>query len=396
MSLKNASSSQTHDNNRNAYQENRMASLLSEYESHDTLLFVKSTTPTPGASEGILAPSIDEVDSNPEDLRYLRGKGRYFGVDDPSDPSLDAEPKCNNCSQRGHLKRNCPHVICAYCGIMDDHYTQQCPKAIKCANCGEEGHYRSQCPRQARRIYCTECNSKNHARERCPSIWRSYYLRERTFHRTLHIERVFCYNCGHQGHFGDDCSMRRSSKVPNEDGSAFSGENLPQELKAEYSRNLKESRLRFTQEFTFDRRQRLAAPLGEGLVGKREDIASSRRNSERKKRNKPDFGARPSQGFPKPARNVSEPFKRNPPGRRPQKSFRASSQGNRGGRGSSPGASNSSWGDFEPLRGSRAHNKPSQRSSKFSQRSNKSSQRSAKPSSPRNAFPFKKRKKGPG
>ncbi|CUS23307.1 LAQU0S09e01838g1_1 [Lachancea quebecensis] len=380
-----------------------MASLLSEYESHDTLSFVKSRTPTPGATDGILAPSIDEVDSNPEDLRYLRGKGRYFGVEDPSDPSLDAEPKCNNCSQRGHLKRNCPHVICAYCGVMDDHYTQQCPKAIKCANCGEEGHYRSQCPRQARRIYCTECNSKNHARERCPSIWRSYYLRERTFCRTLHIERVFCYNCGHQGHFGDDCRLRRSSKVPNEDGSAFSGENLPQELKAEYSHKLNEARLQFTQEFTFERRQRFTTPSGEGLPGKREGPTSSRRNSERKKRNNPDFGPRSFQGFSNPTRTISEQHKRNAPGRHPQKPFRPSLQGDRGGRGSSGGAPKSSWGDFEPLRGSRAPNKPSQRSSKPSQRSSKpsqrsskSSQRSSKPSSPRNAFPFKRRKKGPG
>ncbi|SCU96086.1 LAME_0F14818g1_1 [Lachancea meyersii CBS 8951] len=215
-----------------------MSSLLLETEPQDSLPFVKDATPSFETNERILAPSIEEVDSNPDELRTLRGKGRYFGDPDPSEYILEAEPKCNNCSQRGHLKRNCPHVICSYCGLMDDHYSQHCPKAIRCANCNREGHYRSQCPHKWRRIYCTLCNSKNHARDRCPSIWRSYYLLDGQKRRSVAMHKIYCYNCGGKGHFGDDCFLDRSSRVPNDDGSAFSGNNLPQKVQQDYFTHL--------------------------------------------------------------------------------------------------------------------------------------------------------------
>ncbi|SCV99861.1 LAFE_0B04126g1_1 [Lachancea fermentati] len=219
-----------------------MSSMLAEVESMDGLPFVKDTSPSLEPSEKIIAPSIEEVDSNPEELRSIRGQGRYFGLEDPADGIQELEPKCNNCSQRGHFKRNCPHVICSYCGSMDDHYSQHCPKAIKCANCNENGHYRSQCPHKWKRVYCTLCNSKKHSRNRCPSIWRSYFLLEGDSKRVLPMHKIFCYNCGGKGHFGDDCDFRRSSRVPNDDGSAFSGDNLPKKLKVEYYRQLNKSR----------------------------------------------------------------------------------------------------------------------------------------------------------
>ncbi|SCU91602.1 LADA_0F10946g1_1 [Lachancea dasiensis] len=229
-----------------------MASLLTETEPQDTLPFVKDATPSFESNERILAPSIDEVDSNPEELRTLRGKGRYFGDSDPSEFIADAEPKCNNCSQRGHFKRDCPHVICSYCGLMDDHYSQHCPKAIRCANCNGEGHYRSQCPHKWRRIFCTLCNSKRHSRDRCPSIWRSYYLLQGNRRRALAIHKIYCYNCGEKGHFGDDCYHDRSSRVPNEDGSAFSGENLPKQVKQDYYTHLERYHADFLPEVSFD------------------------------------------------------------------------------------------------------------------------------------------------
>lgn len=220
-------------------------SSLSEVETQDTLPFVVDPSPQQTIEQPkIVAPSIEQVDEDPEVLRSLRGQGRYFGVSDSNGLSSvvkEAEPKCNNCSQRGHLKKNCPHVICTYCGSMDDHYSQHCPKAIKCSNCNEKGHYRSQCPQKWKKVYCTLCDSNKHSRDRCPSIWRVYLLRDdinqekkTTNGLSLNMEDVFCYNCGLTGHFGDDCSERRSSRVPNEDGSAFSGENLSYVLKDEY------------------------------------------------------------------------------------------------------------------------------------------------------------------
>ena len=40
--------------------------------------------------------------------------------------------------------------------------------------------------------------------------------------------------------FGDDCDQRRSSRVPNDDGSAFSGDNLDSKLKNQYYDRLEE------------------------------------------------------------------------------------------------------------------------------------------------------------
>ncbi|EDO17241.1 hypothetical protein Kpol_538p1 [Vanderwaltozyma polyspora DSM 70294] len=219
-----------------------MSSLLSEVESMDSLPFRKESTPSRVNSSASIAPSIEDTNENPDELRALRGQGRYFGLAEEEGGIKEAAPKCNNCSQRGHLKRDCPHVICTYCGAMDDHYSQHCSKAIKCANCNESGHYRSQCPQKWKRIFCTRCNSKRHSRDRCPSVWRVYLLKDdrpkKRKKLILPMHSIYCYNCGLKGHFGDDCDLRRSSRVPNEDGSAFSGDNLTNSLKKEYFQNI--------------------------------------------------------------------------------------------------------------------------------------------------------------
>ncbi|AQZ10199.1 AIR1 (YIL079C) and AIR2 (YDL175C) [Zygosaccharomyces parabailii] len=224
-------------------------SMLSEFETMDTLPFVKDATPP--VRDKVAAPTIDEVDADPEGLRTMRGQGRYFGVNE-EDGIKEAEPKCNNCSQRGHLKRNCPHVICSYCGAMDDHYSQHCLKAIKCSNCNESGHYRSQCPQKWKRVFCTLCNSKRHSRDRCPSVWRVYLLKDESNKRMLPMHAFFCYNCGGKGHMGDECDARRSSRVPNDDGSAFSGDNLSLPLKREYFQNLQRQWRDRSREDNFD------------------------------------------------------------------------------------------------------------------------------------------------
>lgn len=66
----------------------------------------------------------------------------------------------------------------------------------------------------------------------------------------LHL--IFCYNCGGKGHFGDDCMSARSSRVPNDDGSAFAGNNLPSSVRQDYGRNLKEYKERTANEYTYD------------------------------------------------------------------------------------------------------------------------------------------------
>lgn len=290
-------------------------------EPEDVLPFVEDTTPSFDSSERILAPSIDEVDSNPEDLRNMRGKGRYFGVEDPSDSIGEAEPKCNNCAQKGHFKRNCPHVICSYCGLMDDHYSQQCPKAIKCANCNGEGHYRSQCPHKWKRVNCVVCNSNSHSRDRCPSIWRSYFLLDSSSRRNLPVHKIYCYNCGEKGHFGDDCWEYRSSRVPNEDGSAFSGENLPQKLKPEYYRHLDNASRDYTEErrpYSYEpkvhKSSRNYSRFDEGNYLE-ESSSSQNKKSKKRKREKESTSVNNSNFYP-------------PPYQRSKNAPRPSSQGN--------------------------------------------------------------------
>ncbi|AAS51188.1 ACL040Cp [Eremothecium gossypii ATCC 10895] len=212
-------------------------SALSEVETHDGLTFMQGRLLSRQDDKQV-APSIDDVDNDPELLRNLRGQGRYFGVEDDADAIHEAEAKCKNCSQRGHIKKNCPHVICSYCGLMDDHYSQHCPRTMRCSHCNDSGHYRQNCPQKWKRIYCTLCNSKKHSRDRCPSVWRSYCLRGAKEKRVLASHKIFCYNCAGKGHFGDDCPQARSSRVPNDDGSAFSGDNLAGELRADYFTNL--------------------------------------------------------------------------------------------------------------------------------------------------------------
>lgn len=277
-----------------------MSSLLSEIEVMDnTLPYVSNTTSTnkdkPNQNDEnsndskikIFAPTIEEVDEDPESLRTLRGQGRYFGVfDDDKDGIKEAVPKCSNCSQRGHLKKNCPHVICTYCGAMDDHYSKHCPKAIKCANCNENGHYRSQCPHKWKRVYCTLCNSKKHSRERCPSIWRVYLIKDQnkknnrsSSMKKVPFDRIFCYNCGSQGHFGDDCDKRRSSRVPNDDGSAFSGDNLPSKLKRSYYTYINEMKRGNNNHFDFSDYE-----IDESYYNN--DSGSKRNNKKRKRSNR--------------------------------------------------------------------------------------------------------------
>lgn len=220
--------------------------MLSEVESADTLPFFKDASPKYEVNENdkIIAPSIAEVDSDPEKLREIRGQGRYFGIEDGEDGIVEPLPKCNNCSQRGHLKKNCPHVICSYCGVLDDHYSTHCPKTMRCSHCNEPGHYRQHCPVKWKRVFCTLCHSSRHSRDRCPSIWRSYCLKESSDKRVLPLHQIYCYNCGGKGHFGDDCLEARSSRVPNDDGSAFAGNNLPSSVRPDYNRNLKEYKVK--------------------------------------------------------------------------------------------------------------------------------------------------------
>ncbi|EDO15056.1 hypothetical protein Kpol_411p1, partial [Vanderwaltozyma polyspora DSM 70294] len=179
-----------------------------------------------------------------DELRTVRGEGRYFGVLEQMGELINDEPRCNNCQEKGHFKINCPHKICKFCGQIDDHDSQNCNKSIHCTICQGYGHYRTHCPQKWKKIVCHICNAKTHTEGDCPTVWRSYVLKSsnNVENESISMASVYCYNCGLNGHFGDDCNQMRSSRVPNDDGSAFSGDNLSRPLKKEYYRTLSRER----------------------------------------------------------------------------------------------------------------------------------------------------------
>ncbi len=223
------------------------------------------------------APSFKDVNNNNEELAELRGEGRYFGVADPD----ASEPICSNCHQRGHKRAKCTVVVCHLCGKVGDHYESQCPISMVCSNCGKKGHYRNNCPDKRHYNYCTYCNSRTHSTDRCPNIWRSYIVKKISHDSSVRRDMypsglIFCYNCGHEGHFGDNCPFPRVSRTPNINGSAFTGENLPREFRNLYRVRLSEVKRRYHDRYRDDNTDRIYANRESS-----EDYSSSRKRKRR-------------------------------------------------------------------------------------------------------------------
>ncbi|GEQ68387.1 hypothetical protein JCM33374_g2055 [Metschnikowia sp. JCM 33374] len=196
----------------------------------------KPKQPAPQKDDGITSLSFEQVNDNADELIELRGAGRYFGVTDPSTGeavAANSGPICDNCHQRGHIRAKCKTVICHKCGVIGDHYESQCPTTIVCSRCGERGHTWALCTSKSRKQqYCKSCDVYSHSEDNCPSIWRSYLTI--TIKPDMQLPPSYCYNCGDDSHYGDECPEPRTSRIPNSSGSAFSGNNLPKELRNRY------------------------------------------------------------------------------------------------------------------------------------------------------------------
>lgn len=189
--------------------------------------------------DGLYSLSFDQVNDNADELIELRGEGRYFGVTDPDTGStINAQqslgPLCDNCHKRGHIRSKCKTVVCHKCGVVGDHYETQCPTTMICGRCGQRGHLASVCTSKTRKKeYCRHCDTFNHGDYNCPSIWRSYITKVSKDEDYV-LPVMYCYNCGEDTHYGDECHHQRASRIPNVNGSAFSGTNLPKHLRSVY------------------------------------------------------------------------------------------------------------------------------------------------------------------
>ncbi|KAG8931963.1 hypothetical protein FRC02_001843 [Tulasnella sp. 418] len=207
-----------------------------------------------GASNGLLLPhhvvlasetwgetSSEDGDSDHEngnasevsDIEYDDGRWklknfRYWN-DWANDPNSRFVITCEICGDLGHKRYDCTRTVCMKCGVKDDHQTRNCPLTITCFNCGAIGHMRDDCTqrRQARED-CFRCGSGAHFAINCPTLWRIYQYntkserhrildkREASKHKSIHDEggelyignRIWCYYCGHERHWGDDCPRR--------------------------------------------------------------------------------------------------------------------------------------------------------------------------------------------
>lgn len=192
--------------------------------------------------EGVTSLSFDQVNDNADELIELRGEGRYFGVTDPSSGTTinslqSLGPLCANCHKRGHIRAKCKTVVCHKCGVVGDHYETQCPTTMVCSRCGLKGHVAIKCKNKVKkRQYCKHCDTFNHGDDICPSIWRSYLTlpASKDDKESTMLPIIYCYNCGDNEHYGDECLEPRTSRIPCQNGSAFSGTNLPRHLRSLY------------------------------------------------------------------------------------------------------------------------------------------------------------------
>jgi len=219
---------------------------------------------------GVYPPQVSQLTSQ------FPSRGRYFGPPEPDRPS-SAPIICFRCNQPGHIKLECPHQICSYCGALDAHSSFRCPTRVFCQNCAQSGHPAAECPFKKGGDLsrpCTMCGGSGHVATTCHQIWRYYMpVPPSEMKEVSEIER-YCYNCAEKGHLGDECPRPRPFHVQGgrigEVLSAFGEGNVPEWARKKNTRKI-EYQEEEDEDNWFEQRQRERERRVGGIKGRQGD-----------------------------------------------------------------------------------------------------------------------------
>ena len=150
--------------------------------------------------------------------KALKRQLRYFHLGKPPEEvDLCLPVRCLACGKIGHDSENCETLRCSVCGAYNQHTTIRCPARLKCSKCREDGHGESSCPYKLKQISldeitCDLCQLNGHVEDDCELMWRTSGQLWTSRFSALSQIRLSCYECGNQGHLGNDCPTRRPGK----------------------------------------------------------------------------------------------------------------------------------------------------------------------------------------
>ena len=147
---------------------------------------------------------------------------RYWGLTRDDDLA-----RCLSCAAEGHVSASCPSSGCSNCSTKGDHSTEACPLTQKCTKCRERGHRKNQCQSKLSRtsadgFSCDLCHRKGHTEENCARLWRTYDPDSIANPIKVRNLLVGCYQCGTNGHWGDDCKIIPRRKKSSNTNDVFS------------------------------------------------------------------------------------------------------------------------------------------------------------------------------